>query len=373
MNIRILYFLAFSMSSLLAFLLPIIPIYALYLGASQFMLGLIGAVGAFSYAFFCLFLGRVRRFLGCVSVALSFAGFGVFCCLFPLVASSEPIPLLMLLQGLSTSFFWPSVEVLVKDASKKSRVGDSSSNYSFSWSAGAVAGSLASGFALEFNKLQLAFVFVSIVSFALAAVSAYTIRGNRVYDSFGPDSISGLNARHIFLEFKWVWLSIFIYALVQGIVFSLFPAYAEIKSVPKMFIGFIIFSIMIGRTASFILFNRMPIRVRENGLEFGMLLMCLGSTPLFLTTNPLTLSASSFLLGFGLGLLYLKSFQTIISQSGGIGLYTSIFEGVIGVGSSLSLLGGFMAEKWLEAPYIIISIASFSTFIILLFLKHKIG
>jgi MFS family permease len=198
MNIRILYFLAFSMSSLLAFLLPIIPIYALYLGASQFMLGLIGAVGAFSYAFFCLFLGRVRRFLGCVSVAFSFAGFGVFCCLFPLAASSEPIPLLMLLQGLSTSFFWPSVEVLVKDASKKSRVGDSSSNYSFSWSAGAVAGSLASGFALEFNKLQLVFVFVSIVSFALAAVSAYTIRGDRVYDSFGPDSISGLNARHIF-------------------------------------------------------------------------------------------------------------------------------------------------------------------------------
>jgi len=58
MNIKTLNFLAFSMSSLLAFLLPIIPIYALYLGVSQFMLGLIGAVGAFSYAFFCLFLGR---------------------------------------------------------------------------------------------------------------------------------------------------------------------------------------------------------------------------------------------------------------------------------------------------------------------------
>jgi hypothetical protein len=116
----------------------------------------------------------------------------------------------------------------------------------------------------------------------------------------------------------------------------------------------------------------MPIKVRENGLELGMLLMCLGSTPLFLTINPLTLSASSSLLGFGLGLVYLKSFQTIISQAGRVGLYTSVFEGVIGVGSSLSLLGGFMAEKWLEAPYIVISIVSFSTLIILLLLKHKI-
>jgi len=278
----------------------------------------------------------------------------------------------MLLQGLSTSFFWPSVEVLVKNVSKQSIVEGYSSNYSFSWSAGAVAESLACGFALEFNKLQLVFVIVFIVLFVLAAVSAYLMRRNRVYDSFEFDSISGLNARHMFLEFKWIWLSIFIYALVQGIVFSLFPAYAEIKSVPKMFIGIAIFSIMIGRTASFIFFNWIPIRVRENGLEFGMLLMCLGSTPLFLTTNPLTPSASSFLMGFGLGLVYLKSFQTIIFQASRMSLYTSIFEGVISLGSSLSLLGGFMAEKWLEAPYIVISIASFSTFIILLFLKHKI-
>jgi len=50
------------MSSLLAFLLPIVPIYALYLGASQFMLGLIGAVGTFSYTFFAYFWGGCAIF-----------------------------------------------------------------------------------------------------------------------------------------------------------------------------------------------------------------------------------------------------------------------------------------------------------------------
>jgi hypothetical protein len=64
---------------------------------------------------------------------------------------------------------------------------------------------------------------------------------------------------------------------------------------------------MISRAASFILFNRILIRVKGNDLELGMPLMCLSSTPLFLITNPFPPSTSSFL-------VYLKSFQIIISQ-----------------------------------------------------------
>ena len=348
--------------------IPIIPIYALQLGASQFDLGLIAGFRSIFYAVFAILLGRLREFLSIRVLMVSFAGYGIVylsLCLFNI--SLLQLSILMILLGVCGSLFWPFVEILL--GSPSSSTEKLASNFGVSWSGGAIIGSFAAGFALELHEFDLVFMLISIASiiFALTNLSLIMKR-EKDAEKIGRESTSnsGINRGSAIFSLKWTWLSAYIYASTQGIIFSLFPAYAELKGIPGLFIGLIVFSIMLGRTLTFAIFDRIPVKIKDRALEVGIFLILLGSIPIPLTADHRILLVTSFLLGLGTGLTYLKALQMILVRKEGIRFYTGVFEGVIGAGFSTSLLAGFLADLWLEAPYILILVECISTLPILM-------
>ncbi len=355
-GINYLHVLSFSMSAIPGVLVPIIPVYALHMGATQVALGLIGSIGAAMYTAFTFMLGGLWDRLGKKAPIMSCCIlYAVLCSLYPFISSPIHIVALRTLEGLSWALFWPPVEALIAEmASENDR--KTVSYFGVSWSSGQALGVFLSGFALEFNEYSKIFLSVSILSLFFAIASLIWIKESK--DNVEVRKIERVteSASKLFIRYKEALLLATFYAFSQGIIYAFYPAYAELKAIPGFMIGLCVSLLIVGRTIAFWSFGVMSMKQTR---LIGTALMSVGFLPIAFTTIFPILLACTFSVGFGSGLLYSESFQRMATADTEMrGLYTGFFEGSIGVGYLSTVVVGVVAERYLNAPYVLSSIVA---------------
>lgn len=366
-DILCVYFVAFSISAIMGVLVPITPIYALDLGASQVELGIIGSVGAIVYAVSSFTLSGLWDFVGGKTpVVLSCATYASICLLTSLVCSPILLIVLKIVEGFALSLLWPPLESYIAE-SHGSGEGDAVSNYSLSWSSGNVFGALLSGFALEAMKPFVVFQSAALVAALVAIIAILKIAKPKKSNRGLQDAkLDFGEMKNVLTGLKKSWLSIIVYALGEGMLLALFPAYAKIKGVPDIFIGLSIFLLMAGRMVGFWAFKRIRIS-RHSLVELGTSLMGFGSLVFVFSLDLLLIFTSALAIGFGASLLYSTTFESITTISSSQRcFYMGIFEGCIGIGYLTPIVGGALAEFYLTAPYILSSSVALAFLISLL-------
>lgn len=340
-----------------------VPIYAVHLGASPFIVGAIGASGGAIYSFMPAVSGILSdRFGRKTFIYASTILYGISCLLYLSIRDPRTLVPVKALETFSAALFWPSLEALLIEAST-GRVEESLQKFNLSWGTGMIIGPALGGFMISMLGLGAPFLTSSILSFtlflvAVIAVSEVRTRGR----SLGHDVLRSY--KRLFSSIPDAVISTVLLSFAAGIIFGIFPAYASSLGIPAYEIGLLGFLIGMFRLLAFLWAYRLEGALgRINIFLVGSILMALALALTAAGRTAQLFAVSLSMLGFSIGLLYAASIASFLSCGRGVeGRAAGLFECLLGVGYLLGpLLGGFAAEFSPEAPYIIASLFASST------------
>ncbi len=351
-QLTILFTLSFLASVYMAMLTPVIPVYALKLGASQLEIGIIASIGSAVYSLATFASGRLADKAGRKHlVSTSFILYAVSAMLYANSTAPAHLMAVKILEGLAWGMLWPPLESLIGDRQWGS-VSRSVSRFGVAWSSGSALGAAVSAIALEVPP-QMAFTAASLAAVALAVVTHVSVEETMKERS---REIAKISLK--LLMNRWsVWTPSFIYAFCQSVFLSLFPAYAEIKGLEAPLISGCLFSLMLTRTVGFWLAGSVkPVMAAVLGAVF----LLTGAIPYAILFYYPMLLAGSAIVGLGASLVYSAAFHEVIAaESKERGLNAGIFESGLGIGYLTGpLIGGALAEHELRAPYAMSAIAA---------------
>jgi len=362
-NAYLSYSLSFVMSLLNGMLTPIIPLLGLSMGASQIELGLLGSAAYLIYIPLSSATGRLSDRLGRKSLIVASGLVYAVACIFYYMSSS-PIQLIgaRVVDGLAMALLWPAAEALLAE-SVALEPREMVSDFGVSWSFGAAIGALISSWVIGARRYSDVFLPASLVSSAFSIVALSTVSVKRANPGLEGQEVLERNARTP-LQLKSVWMTAFLYAFCQGIVFALYPPYAELRGVSGLVIGLAVTSLMTGRTLVFLMFRKISVGFNVLAMA-GSGLMGLAALPLAFVIDAWTILLSSLIFGLGAGLAYSASIQAALSvDSTRRGTYAGFFEGSIGAGYLFGpVIGGPIAQFVLQGPYVVCSVASLAAFV----------
>lgn len=350
------YAMSFGMSLLNGILIPIIPLLAFGMGASQIELGIIGSAAPLINLPMSFVTGRMSDRFGRKPLI---AASSLLYAMAYISYSASPSPLhlvgVKLLEGLATALLWPPVEALLADNAMVE--GHAlASNFGASWSLGTALGALIASWVIGTGRYRDPLLPAATVSLAFSMATLAVISDKRA--GLKSEAGRGIAERSSPspLRYESVWLAAFLYAFCQGIVFALYPPFAKNMGVPTFVIGLAITSLMMGRTLVFILFRRIKARFKMIAMT-GSAVIGLAALPLSLSVEPWVILPLALTFGLGLGLVYSASIMIALSVDGANrGKYAGLFEGSIGAGYLLGpLIGGSIAQVTLQGPYVICS------------------
>lgn len=353
------YLICFIASSSWSLLIPVIPIYVLFLGASQFEIGLLGGFDSIAYVFASLLSIFISRYISLKKIlilSISLSGFS--CILFTFIKNPFEAILVIILRGFSAGFFWPIVEALL---SKDFKIEEKKtiSKFTLSWSIGAIFGSSLSGPLMEFLNLKQIFYLTGLPFIFLSLMSIFLIKEER--KEIKERDI--IEYKEIF-KLKDAWLLSLIYGFLLGIIFYLFPAYIEIIGFSQILIGATIFSFFIFRALFFWIYQKIFMKYAT---EIGLVLCGLGFLNIFLIKNPILIILGNSLIGIGTSIIYSISLRMVFSNiKNEATILTGFFEAILAIGFLLGpLIGGLLAEKNLVYPYLMGFLISIFSIILL--------
>jgi len=368
-NARMSYALSFFISVFAAVLVPVVPLLAFNMGASQFELGLIGAAIPVTYVPLALMSGPLSNRIGRKKlIVLSCLVYSLACATYALSSTPQHLMVGRLLEGVSTAMLWPAVEALLADSTD---IGGSKlvSNFGVLWSSGSLLGGLLSSLALAVGSYGVVFIPCAGFSLLMGAASVFGLSEKKTTTAVtnvkdGPP----VPARSMLTT----WGVAMIYAVCQGMIFSLYPPYAEIAGIPGALIGLAIALGLAGRTITFYLYRFLKVKFKTLALV-GAILASVFTLQLAFTTEPFMVLTAGFLFGVGMGLCYSAAIRSTLDvDSASRSRYAGLFEGSIGLGYFLGpAIGGAAAELYLPAPYVISSAAALVFAIIIVMGREK--
>ena len=343
-----------------------VPIYAAGMGASPLLLGVIGATGGLIYSFMPFVSGSLSdRFRRKIFISTSTLFYGLSCILYALAENPSMFIPIKALEWVSVALFWPSTEALLTEAGGSELKGILR-KFNLSWGSAMIVGPMIGGSLISAlgAGIRAPFLLSSVISFTLSFLSIVmvwepSINKGAYGNGISKRSLSKIknNANLIFMSV----VSILLFASVGGIVISLFPAYAAELGIPAYEIGLIMLVNGLFRLAAFFGAYKIERRIGKAYVFLaGSLTLSLASALIVVSSTTPAFSISLSLLGFGTGILYAASIEVILkSWSSAKGYAAGIFESLIGAGYFLGpLVGGFVAEYFQSAPYILCSFIS---------------
>ncbi|MEM0050761.1 MAG: MFS transporter [Candidatus Bathyarchaeia archaeon] len=339
-----------------------IPIYAVFLGASPSILGIIGATGGTIYAFMPIISGFLSdKFGRKIFISLSTILYSISCILYLLTADPYTLISIKALEWVAISLFWPSLEALLVEASGLP-IEDALKKFNFSWGIAMIIGPMIGGSLISALSVKAPFLLSSVLSLLIFLI---TFRVNEPYErkSLRPrDGIFRLGGGPSSL-FLAATLSTFLLSFAAGIIFNIFPAHALNLGIPAYEIGVIMLFLGFSRVSAFLGAYWLKNRIGEaNMFLFGSTLMALALAFTAMGSTVIFFSGSLSIFGFSIGLLYASSIARILKSGRGIeGRAAGLFECLLGLGYLIgSLSGGFAAELSPETPYILASLLASS-------------
>ena len=232
-----------------------VPIFAQKFGATFLQLGFIGAAGALTYVVATMIVGHFAdRVSHMWLYVLALLVNAIATVVLVLGHSVSDIILLRAFGGVALSFLWPTAEVLVIDlSSMKNRVKEMGT-YSVVWGTGFLIGPALGGVlipTLGFTSLFLLSSILILIGFvqALVGIVPHVKPREKTLGIVPTFTISGLksSARKLW---SWYFL-IALYAMIFGVVTTIFPGYANSVGVTAELIGILFTAFGVSRIAVF--------------------------------------------------------------------------------------------------------------------------
>jgi len=352
-----------------------VPIYANMLGASLFIVGIIGSAGGLVYSFMPLVSGilcdRIGRKL---FISVSLFSYGVSCLLYSLV--QEPLMLIpiKILEWISVATFWPAVESLIADSATE-ELEDALKKFNISWGSAMVVGPLMGGILIDELSVMAPFFFSMLISFFFGMLSIIVVREPRKpldaeKDSRGKLKMNGERDGSIVVAL----VTIFLFSSIVSILMSLFPSYARDLGISASEIGVIAFTFGATRVVTFYQAPRIEARIKKTGmLLVGSLILGFASLATFYSGNTLSFLMCFLFFGFGTGISYAVSIALVLKwRKSSTGYAAGVFESLIGTGYFLGpLIGGFLSKFASNLPYIYGFFLSLIVFLIQLWYRRR--
>jgi len=352
-----------------------VPIYANMLGASLFIVGLIGSAGGLMYSFMPLVSGILcdrmgRKFF--ISASLFF--YGAACLLYSLV--QEPLMLIpiKILEWVSIAAFWPAVESLIADSALEG-LEDALKKFNISWGSAMILGPLLGGTLINELSIEAPFVFSMLAVFFLGALSILIVREpDRILDvNPGSEDSPEMKGEHDG-SIVTVLATIFLFSSIGGILMSLFPSYAMNLGISVLEIGVIVFAWGAARAIAFYQATTIEAWIKKTGMFLaGSLALGLASILTFYSSNTLSFLVCFMIFGFGGGISYAVSIASVLKwRRSSRGYAAGLFESLIGVGYFVGpLIGGFLSNFAGNIPYIYCFFLSLVVLLIQLIWKQR--
>ncbi|MBI5116983.1 MFS transporter [Candidatus Poribacteria bacterium] len=337
------------------------PLLATRLGASSFELGMMGALGAATYAFTVIFAGTLSDKFGRKQVILAgtlFTGFAFG--IMPL--SRIPLHLIILtgLSGIAMAFYWPVLEAWMSEEGDPEHVRQEMSAFNVSWSTGGFIGPLVGGFLFTFSS-TLAFLFAAA---GVLPVAYLALSHTRPTSCVSPSPETAATAAEngaaiVKRSFLYViWIANFASWFAISEIRVLFPklGLAELGMQPWL-IGILIFILSLALAA---MFYALSVLKRWHNTVAPLLYSQIVIFVLLLVTaasdSPVVLGLAFAGLGAGFAVPYSYSLYFSVVGSANKGAASGRHEMVLGTGGLLGpLLGGVAAEilRNQRAPYVL--------------------
>jgi MFS family permease len=353
--------------------IPVVPLYARSLGASYFIIGLIGAVYGFSYTLVAAPLGKLSDKIGrkrTLSLSASLTIVSSF--LYFISQATFQLLFIKVLEGFAFAAFFPSVEAAVTE--NRINPGKAMGFCATLYGAGFGLSSILGGTLVDCFGYKIPFLVYFV--FSLASLSLTSLM--HLKTEKGPfNNFEGKKTfEKRFKEVLKIALTIsFGYSFILAVILSFFPVYGKALNWSATLIGFFLTIFWLSRIISFVFLGALSDRLgRKNILFLTLCLSAVASLGLACFQEKLTLIVMGFILGLGLGAPFPVTIALISDEAppNEEGSAMGLFETASAAGQSVSpFIGGALSETLsLSSPFILCGFVAFSCAFSSLFLKR---
>ena len=330
------------------------PIFAVKIGATGLILGLMGFSYGVVYIFSAYIIGKRSESIGYTSsLELGLIFYALIILLYIFTKIPYLLILIRALEALSMGFVWPSLEALSKFFDNKKA---STAVYTIGWSfASTLAPYLGSSFASIF-----------VLPFIIA--SAFSLAGGILATYFEPLKYEETKVISKIDLGKEIIFPIFFYGFSVSIIYAFYSAFAEtvfgikgsgiIMSISSIFIVIAFLSVLLFKDDS------------KFGITLGLGLQVF-YVVLFVYKEFFLQLVSLSLIFYGSGILYFYVlYKIMLTETKGLGIRTGTFESSIGAGYTLGpLIGGLASLYGLDYVWLVAFISALVFFIFWIIIK----
>lgn len=355
---------------------PLIPLYAKTLGATYMDLGIIGMVFALPYAVLPVFVGSLTDKFGRRPFYIGGVLFSTITTLLFIFASKvEDIILIRIFNGVAYSFLWPVAEPIIADITPPHERTKVVGRFSFSWALGFLLSPFFGGVIVENFGFYPLFITAMVLGLGASFIAFYGLiyKQNNKFkkkDVSGKEKFKVKDAGKVNSLFS-VYLVIVVYSIVVGIIFSIFPVYANSFGVTSFQIG-MLFTIF-GVTRVIVFLNSENVSKvfgEKNSIILALIIQIASLTLIASVRNLLFFVFSMALLGLTVGIIspITLSLASKIARKEKVGATLGSLESLFGLGMTIGpFIGGVVAENIsTETPYIFAGLFSLLPLTILL-------
>ena len=333
------------------------PILAYEMGASPFLIGLIGASGGMAYA-------AVTRVFGSASdrfsrkkllfVAELVQAFSMVLCL----VSRNPYQLIFarIVLSVGTALFWPLSEAYIGDLAGANQLDNALMNYNVSWSLATIIGPQLGGFLIAWFFIRAPFIGALALFFFIAMLLLLMteVNINRSYNASHLNNDQKLSQHATEDPKAFTLIYVFLFGFNSSILTALFPAYATRLGVSANLIGFMFLLSGLTQTLTFFLANKLRSKLGNGMMLLVSSFFIICSLTMIGLGSPMALFYLGFaIFGLGQGMAYSTAISLVLKRSASRrGKAAGLFESTLGFGSAVGpLVGGVFYQVSDAYPY----------------------
>ncbi|MGQ9781497.1 MAG: MFS transporter [Nitrososphaeria archaeon] len=322
-----------------------LPLYSYRLGASELVVGFVGATQSVTYIFMPFFAGilsarlgqRKMLFIGSVITSLTYM-FYFFV--------SQPILFIpaRAVEGFGWSFIWPTLEARAGESLRRLRI------YNIMWGIGSTVAPYLGGVLSQMTDLTSIFAVslsTTMFSFLVSTIMPGGVQCQKTTEHGTRTRIKRVITSSLFFYG-------FLYAFTSLIIVTFFPIYCETRNMSVENVGYALTTMNLGRIIAFLA----PVHARNIFGKGRTPIICAAFVSFFslvviFDTLIQYLYVELFLLGFSLGIMYSVVLGEIMIMAGEQrGYYAGVFESILGTGFFLGpFLGGVVASFAIEYAF----------------------
>jgi len=307
--------------TLVQMVVPLIPRYALVIGASPSMIGVaVSSISVTAIAlrpFFGLLSDKWIRsslmILGVVLASISYA-------LLFLSTSISTIMIARLIEGAAVASFIPSSIASAIDSAPEGRVGETLGWRSLMVGVGFTVGPGLGGVLSQFFSYRVTFIIASLLLLTLIPlIQTSKTNGEK---SLGGIYVRGLGNKYFLTAF----LSLIIYAVAWMGLITFLSAYLKLLGYGDIEIGFFVSLQALSSLMLRIIAGKLSDKYPEKTTYLSLLIISLSFFMIYMLITPPYLYLASIVFGVGVG-IFIPSCQTLAlgRQRGSVGFLTSIY------------------------------------------------